>query len=99
MDIIGHWLDLLNVDGWIPREQILGSEALRLSSISFQIYFSLISFDVQFNLLMPYFYVFSFLIVRFLMNLLSSIHQMGIHLPYFLLFEVLLVPFSLLPTY
>ncbi|KAJ4748521.1 Mannosyl-oligosaccharide glucosidase [Rhynchospora pubera] len=28
MDIIGHWLDLLNVDGWIPREQILGAEAL-----------------------------------------------------------------------
>lgn len=30
MDIIGHWLDLLNSDGWIPREQILGAEALRL---------------------------------------------------------------------
>lgn len=29
MDIIGHWLDLMNVDGWIPREQILGAEALR----------------------------------------------------------------------
>ncbi|KAJ1407359.1 Six-hairpin glycosidase superfamily [Sesbania bispinosa] len=28
LDIIGHWLDLLNVDGWIPREQILGAEAL-----------------------------------------------------------------------
>ncbi|KAK3166350.1 hypothetical protein QOZ80_1AG0044680 [Eleusine coracana subsp. coracana] len=28
MDIIGHWLDLLNSDGWIPREQILGAEAL-----------------------------------------------------------------------
>ncbi|CAM6105240.1 unnamed protein product [Calypogeia fissa] len=27
LDIIGHWLDLMNVDGWIPREQILGSEA------------------------------------------------------------------------
>jgi mannosyl-oligosaccharide glucosidase len=26
-DIIGHWLDLMNVEGWIPREQILGSEA------------------------------------------------------------------------
>lgn len=29
LDIIGHWLDLMNVDGWIPREQILGDEALR----------------------------------------------------------------------
>lgn len=26
-DIIGHWLDLMNVEGWIPREQILGDEA------------------------------------------------------------------------
>ncbi|XP_064602223.1 mannosyl-oligosaccharide glucosidase-like isoform X2 [Liolophura sinensis] len=26
-DIISHWLDLLNVEGWIPREQILGDEA------------------------------------------------------------------------
>ena len=26
-DIIGHWLDLINVEGWIPREQILGDEA------------------------------------------------------------------------
>eukprot|EP00249_Psilotum_nudum_P013497 c24364_g2_i3 orf=369-2918(-) len=28
MDILGHWLDLINIDGWIPREQILGAEAL-----------------------------------------------------------------------
>ena len=34
MDIIGHWLDLLNSDGWIPREQILGAEALRLFLLS-----------------------------------------------------------------
>ena len=26
-DIIGHWMDLMNVEGWIPREQILGVEA------------------------------------------------------------------------
>lgn len=26
-EIIGHWLDLMNVEGWIPREQILGVEA------------------------------------------------------------------------
>ncbi|KAG2438869.1 hypothetical protein HYH02_010667 [Chlamydomonas schloesseri] len=26
-DVIGHWLDLLNSQGWIPREQILGEEA------------------------------------------------------------------------
>lgn len=27
-EIVGHWLDLINVDGWIPREQILGGEAV-----------------------------------------------------------------------
>lgn len=27
-DIIAHWLDLLNAEGWIPREQILGVEAI-----------------------------------------------------------------------
>lgn len=27
LDIVAHWLDLMNVEGWIPREQILGSEA------------------------------------------------------------------------
>lgn len=27
VDIIGHWFDLLNIEGWIPREQILGLEA------------------------------------------------------------------------
>ena len=27
MDIIGHWLDLMNSEGWIPREHILGVEA------------------------------------------------------------------------
>ncbi|XP_071121774.1 mannosyl-oligosaccharide glucosidase-like [Mytilus edulis] len=26
-DIICHWLDLQNIEGWIPREQILGEEA------------------------------------------------------------------------
>eukprot|EP00088_Acartia_fossae_P000134 TRINITY_DN10040_c0_g3_i1.p1 TRINITY_DN10040_c0_g3~~TRINITY_DN10040_c0_g3_i1.p1 ORF type:complete len:826 (-),score=128.87 TRINITY_DN10040_c0_g3_i1:376-2853(-) len=26
-DILAHWLDLLNSEGWIPREQILGKEA------------------------------------------------------------------------
>ncbi|KAI4459446.1 mannosyl-oligosaccharide glucosidase [Holotrichia oblita] len=28
LDIICHWFDLMNVEGWIPREQILGIEAL-----------------------------------------------------------------------
>ena len=27
MEILGHWLDLVNIEGWIPREQILGDEA------------------------------------------------------------------------
>ncbi|XP_054712390.1 mannosyl-oligosaccharide glucosidase-like [Uloborus diversus] len=26
-EIIAHWLDLMNIEGWIPREQILGLEA------------------------------------------------------------------------
>lgn len=26
-EIIAYWLDLLNIEGWIPREQILGHEA------------------------------------------------------------------------
>ncbi|XP_069488582.1 mannosyl-oligosaccharide glucosidase [Ambystoma mexicanum] len=26
-EVISHWLDLMNVEGWIPREQILDSEA------------------------------------------------------------------------
>ncbi|XP_011866700.1 PREDICTED: mannosyl-oligosaccharide glucosidase [Vollenhovia emeryi] len=28
LDIISHWFDLMNVEGWIPREMILGPEAL-----------------------------------------------------------------------
>ncbi|KAM9286248.1 mannosyl-oligosaccharide glucosidase [Cariama cristata] len=26
-EVIAHWLDLMNAEGWIPREQILGEEA------------------------------------------------------------------------
>ncbi|CAH1390080.1 unnamed protein product [Nezara viridula] len=28
LDIMSHWFDLMNIEGWIPREQILGQEAL-----------------------------------------------------------------------
>lgn len=28
MDIMSHWFDLMNIEGWIPREMILGQEAL-----------------------------------------------------------------------
>ncbi|XP_066256749.1 mannosyl-oligosaccharide glucosidase isoform X1 [Euwallacea similis] len=28
LDIMGHWFDLMNVEGWIPREEILGMEAM-----------------------------------------------------------------------
>lgn len=28
LDIMAHWMDLMNSEGWIPREQILGVEAL-----------------------------------------------------------------------
>lgn len=28
LDIINHWFDLMNIEGWIPREMILGQEAL-----------------------------------------------------------------------
>ncbi|XP_043492763.1 mannosyl-oligosaccharide glucosidase GCS1 [Polistes fuscatus] len=28
LDIISHWFDLMNIEGWIPREMILGPEAL-----------------------------------------------------------------------
>ncbi|XP_010725750.1 mannosyl-oligosaccharide glucosidase, partial [Meleagris gallopavo] len=26
-EVLAHWLDLMNAEGWIPREQILGDEA------------------------------------------------------------------------
>ena len=41
-DILGHWLDLLNVEGWIPREQILGLEAR--AKVGIQIQFSRFNF-------------------------------------------------------
>ncbi|KAJ8667243.1 hypothetical protein QAD02_008905 [Eretmocerus hayati] len=29
IDIISHWYDLMNIQGWIPREMILGDEAIQ----------------------------------------------------------------------
>ncbi|XP_058240480.1 mannosyl-oligosaccharide glucosidase-like isoform X2 [Hemibagrus wyckioides] len=29
-EAVAHWLDLMNMEGWIPREQILGDEALSM---------------------------------------------------------------------
>lgn len=34
-NIIAHWLDLENIEGWIPREQILGDEARAKTPIRF----------------------------------------------------------------
>jgi mannosyl-oligosaccharide glucosidase len=32
-DIIAHWLDMMNIEGWIPREQILGKTVEGLGTI------------------------------------------------------------------
>lgn len=72
LDIIGHWLDLMNVDGWIPREQILGAEALRCSTEHFVHInaVSLISFSCPRDIYSSVFAVGS------LRNLFLSIQQM-----------------------
>lgn len=36
-DIVGHWLDLMNTEGWIPREIILGDEARAKVPVEFWI--------------------------------------------------------------
>lgn len=36
-DIVGHWLDLMNIEGWIPREVILGDEARAKVPVEFWI--------------------------------------------------------------
>lgn len=38
LDIMSHWFDLMNVEGWIPREQILGEEALVSIFVKFAFY-------------------------------------------------------------
>ncbi|XP_058047980.1 mannosyl-oligosaccharide glucosidase isoform X1 [Ahaetulla prasina] len=34
-EVLAHWFDLMNVEGWIPREQILGDEALAKVPLEF----------------------------------------------------------------
>lgn len=42
--VLSHWLDTMNEEGWIPREQILGDEA---RSKVCNLYFTQIDFSVR----------------------------------------------------
>jgi hypothetical protein len=84
MDIIGHWLDLLNSDGWIPREQILGAEALRWFPLSYEVWpkpvITLMTHLIYDNFLNR--------AVKFLRSLFCSILPMGTLQLYFLQYVV-----------
>lgn len=86
LDIIGHWLDLMNIDGWIPREQILGAEALRWFTVSCSLLLHYIHNGEVFNGISA---------ARYLKNLLLSFQLMEIHQLYFWFYMVRSSPFSL----
>lgn len=98
LDIIGHWLDLINEDGWIPREQILGAEALRWRLSPFP---SLLRRSPKWGMkdisqLFSPRWLFRLDAARSRRNLCSSIPQMGIRRLCFLLYVVISLTATLL---
>ena len=83
LEILGNWLDLMNIDGWIPREQILGDEALRLLYIYILLLTSVESLSLYNFLLLYINKAFLLAAVRFQSSTLFRSQVMAIHLHYF----------------